>query len=69
MDSVIGKVLVLMWSVYCLFLAMFYTSNLRAYLIAPEYEPYINTPRDAIERGSKIYMPKHYRFGQYFTRI
>ena len=63
-----GKLLVLIWSTYCMFIAFFYSSNLRAYLVAPAYEEFIDHPEQVIARGQTMYIPEFYRIARYAER-
>ena len=45
-------------------MVFFYTSNLRAYLIAPAYESYIDDAQDALDRGTTFYVPSFYRMAR-----
>ena len=60
----IGKFLLLVWGAYCMFIVFFYTSNLRAFLIAPAHEPYIDRPEQVLERGARMYMPNFFRLAR-----
>ncbi len=51
-----GKVFAFWWSVFCMFMVMFYTSNLRAHLITLEYEEAPDTLDHIIKRGAVPYM-------------
>ena len=53
------------WGCFCMFMVFFYTSNLRAFLIAPAYESFIEGSEDALERGETVYIPSHYRMAKY----
>ncbi len=53
-----GKIVVFWWGVLALFLNMFYTSNLRAYLVTVDYEKPIDTLEDVVSNGQRVYM--HY---------
>ena len=59
-----GKLLLLVWSVYCMFIVFFYTSNLRAFLISPADEELIDHPEQVIARGQKMFIPKFYRLSR-----
>ena len=51
-----GKVIIGLWSLYALFLVLFYLSVFRSHLIAPEREDPINTSQDVLARGQPIHM-------------
>ncbi len=53
-----GKMAVLIWMVFSLAMTMFYTSNLRAHLIAIKYEKPIDTLQDILDNGKRPWMYK-----------
>lgn len=52
-----GRALVLLWSVFSLIIVLAYSCNLRANLIAKDYEAPIKTHQDVLDRGENIYLP------------
>ena len=59
-----GRFLVFIWSIFCLFIGMFYTSNLRAFLISPAFEDYIDYAWQIHERGQRMYIPNVFRISR-----
>ena len=53
-----GKFMLLLWSFFSLFITMFYNCNLRANLIAVDYEKPVDSANDILDRGQTIYMPR-----------
>jgi hypothetical protein len=51
-----GKMLVLLWSIFSMFVVFFYSSNLRANMMTVEYEPKVETLAQILTRGQKVYM-------------
>lgn len=51
----IGKVLTVIWIVYCTFMVFFYLSNLRANLINTNYQPNIDTVQDVLDHVGNLY--------------
>ena len=51
-----GKVLLGLWSFYCLLLVMFYNCNLRSSMIKPAREPFIDNSEDVLNRGKPIHL-------------
>lgn len=54
----VGKLLTLLWSFFTMVLIFAYQSNLRMHLVAPKYEPRLETYEDGLHRGQNIYVPK-----------
>ncbi|TRY80814.1 hypothetical protein TCAL_09276 [Tigriopus californicus] len=52
------KVLIPLWLIFILFLDFFYESNLRAHLIAIEYDKPVDTVQDLLDRGMALYLPR-----------
>lgn len=63
-DNNSGRLLVLVWYGYCMFIIFFYTSNLRAFLIAPAREDFINRPEQVLERNKGLHIPRFYRLAR-----
>ncbi len=51
-----GKLVVFLWSLLSWFLIMFYTSNLRSYLVMINYEPAAKTLMDIVNRNQRVYI-------------
>ncbi len=51
-----GKFVVFLWSLLSWFLIMFYTSNLRAYLVMINYEEAAETLMDIVNRNQRVYI-------------
>ena len=51
-----GKLLVLLWSIFALIMVQSYMGNLRANLIAVDYESPIKTHQDVLDKDVKVYM-------------
>ncbi len=51
-----GRFLVFLWSLTAMILVMFYTSNLRAYMVMVDYEPEPRTLKDIVNRGDRVYI-------------
>ncbi len=51
-----GRFVVFLWSLLSLFLLMFYTSNLRAYMVMVEYEKAPVDLYDVYNRGQRVYI-------------
>ncbi len=51
-----GKFIVMLWSLFSLFLIMFYTSNLRVKMLTVEYEVPIKTLEDILAYSKKVYL-------------
>ena len=45
-------------------MCFFYTCNLRAYLISPTFEEFIDTPDQVIKRGAPMYIAKLLKIGR-----
>ena len=56
MGDILGRFLVLIWGMSCLFINMAYNSNLRSQLLKPSNEAPINTVQDVLERGENIWI-------------
>ncbi len=52
-----GKLCVTSWGIFCLFMIMFYQSNLRAHMITVKYERPIETLEDVLLRARKVWLP------------
>ena len=52
----IGRFLVMLWIIFSTFMIFFYNCNLRAFLIASDSEPNLNTVHDVLEKGGKLYL-------------
>lgn len=52
-----GKMLVLLWSIFALIMVQAYAGNLRANLIAMDYELPIKTHQDVLDRDENVYLP------------
>ncbi len=52
-----GKLSVTLWTIFALFMLMFYQSNLRAYMVTVDYEKPLNTMQDVLDSGKKIWLP------------
>ena len=46
------------WSVFCLIISSAYTCNLRAFLVATDFEKSIDGPRDLLDSGIQFYLPE-----------
>ncbi len=53
-----GKFVYFLWMIFCMFIVLFYTSNLRAYLVYVDYETSPEMIKDIYERGQKVYIYK-----------
>ncbi len=51
-----GTVAVSTWSIFALFIVLFYQSNLRAYMVTVEYEKPLNTLQDVVDSGKKVWL-------------
>ncbi len=51
-----GKFVVFLWTLTAMLLVMFYTSNLRAYMIMIDYEPEPRTLKDIVDREERVYI-------------
>ena len=53
-----GRILMLLWYIFTLIMIFCYNCNFRAMLIAVQYEAPIDNIDDAIDRGTRVYMPR-----------
>ncbi len=51
--------MVVIWGTFGVFITMFYNSNLRANLIAVDFEPNIDTIEEVINKCGTVYVPTH----------
>lgn len=51
----LGRFLTLFWGLFIMMMIFFYTCNLRAILIARDYESPLETLEDVVGRGSRIF--------------
>ena len=51
-----GPTLVFLWSLLAWLLIMFYQSNLRAHMIASEYEKPMDTLQDVLDRSTRVWI-------------
>ncbi|TRY68267.1 hypothetical protein TCAL_16495 [Tigriopus californicus] len=51
-----GRFIVLLWSIFAFLMVSFYLSNLRTIIIAPAYEPRIDSTQDLIKSGRELYV-------------
>ena len=52
----LGRLMVFLWSIFAMLMVHFYQCNLRAVLVAVEFEKPIDTPVDVVERGQPVYL-------------
>ena len=52
-----GKLLILLWSIMGMFLNFGFNCNLRAVIIAKDYESPVNSLQDVLDRGQTPYLP------------
>ena len=51
-----AKIVVSRWGIFVFFILSFYLSNLRAFIVAPEFEKPVTSLQDVIERLVKVVM-------------
>ena len=63
-----GKILILLWSAFGLIMNLTYQCNLRAMLTTVEYEKPIESLRDLLDRGKRVYIPADL-FDEYIKEV
>ncbi len=53
-----GTMSVTLWTIFGLFITMFYQSNLRAFMVTKEYEKPMVSLQDVLDRGENIWMSR-----------